>query len=489
GLSQGPHTFAVRATDAAGNTDPSPATQTWTVDTQAPPAPVITAPPNASHQNTQTVTLSGTAEAGSTVEVREGATLRGSATATGGNWTVNVAGAADGVHTYSVTARDAAGNESAPATRTVTIDTGPPPPPVITAGPNGPINTTTAQISFTGESGATFECVIDDEDPVSCASPHTYQGLSEGNHVFGVRQIDAAGNGSDPTARAFTVDLTPPAPPTVVSGPAGETTEQSPAFAFTSEAGTRVECRLDGPAGPGTFAACTSPHSFSGLAPGAYTLFIRSTDAAGNQRTTSRSFTVTAVQAAQQPTPTPTPSPTPTATPTPVPNQSVVVGPTRGTVLVKVKGSNRFEELDESQGIPVGSEVDARKGRVTLTAVPRPGRPPQTAEFYDGMFIVTQKGGITDLKLSEPLDCSSKRARASAKKPKKRRLWGKGSGNFRTTGRYSAATVRGTTWLVQDTCTTTLTRVTQGVVAVRDKVKRKTVLVKKGKRYTARKRR
>ena len=46
--------------------------------------------------------------------------------------------------------------------------------------------------------------------------------------------------------------------------------------------------------------------------------------------------------------------------------------------------------------------------------------------------------------------------------------------------------MRGTTWLVQDTCTTTLTRVTQGVVAVNDFAKRKTVLVKKGKRYTAR---
>ncbi|HEX6022585.1 MAG TPA: Ig-like domain-containing protein, partial [Solirubrobacter sp.] len=110
GLSQGPHTFAVRATDAAGNTDPSPASQNWTVDTQAPPAPVITAPPNASHQNTQTVTLSGTAEVGSTVEVREGATLRGSATATGGNWTVQITNVAEGTHTYTATARDAAGN-------------------------------------------------------------------------------------------------------------------------------------------------------------------------------------------------------------------------------------------------------------------------------------------------------------------------------------------------------------------------------------------
>ena len=52
---------------------------------------------------------------------------------------------------------------------------------------------------------------------------------------------------------------------------------------------------------------------------------------------------------------------------------------------------------------------------------------------------------------------------AAAKKPKTRKLWGDGKGTFRTTGKYSAATVRGTKWLVQDSCAGTLTRVTQGV--------------------------
>ena len=63
----------------------------------------------------------------------------------------------------------------------------------------------------------------------------------------------------------------------------------------------------------------------------------------------------------------------------------------------------------------------------------------------------------------------------------------------RTAGRpgsgASAATVRGTRWLVQDTCTTTLTRVTQGSVSVRDDVRKRTVVVRKGKRYIARARR
>ena len=112
----------------------------------------------------------------------------------------------------------------------------------------------------------------------------------------------------------------------------------------------------------------------------------------------------------------------------------------------------------------------------------------EVAVFSGGRFKISQNGGITTLTLSEPLDCrkANGKAAAAAKKPKTRKLWGDGKGKFRTKGQYSAATVRGTRWLVQDTCTTTLTRVAQGVVSVRDAVKKKTFILRKGKSYTAR---
>src|SRR4029079_12448736 len=90
--------------------------------------------------------------------------------------------------------------------------------------------------------------------------------------------------------------------------------------------------------------------------------------------------------------------------------------------------------------------------------------------------------------LTEALAKCPKRhaAHAAAKKPKSRKLWGSGSGSFRTRGQYSAATVRGTEWLVQDSCAGTLTRVRKGVVAVRDNVKRKTIVLRAGKKYLAR---
>jgi hypothetical protein len=69
---------------------------------------------------------------------------------------------------------------------------------------------------------------------------------------------------------------------------------------------------------------------------------------------------------------------------------------------------------------------------------------------------------------------------------RRRSLFGSARGRFRTRGRHSSATVRGTRWLQKDTCAGTVTSVKSGKVVVRDFTKRRTVLVKKGKRYLAR---
>jgi hypothetical protein len=184
------------------------------------------------------------------------------------------------------------------------------------------------------------------------------------------------------------------------------------------------------------------------------------------------------------PTPVPTPTPTPTPTATPVAGQSVGAKPVKGTVLVKLPGSGKFVALNPSV-IKNGAEVDTRKGVVEITRSDG-----GVAKFYDGIFKLSQSGGLTTLTLTEKLDCSAKsKAKAAAKKPKTRKLWGDGKGKFRTRGQYSAATVRGTKWLVQDGCRYTRTRVSQGAVTVRDEVKKKSIVLRKGKTYTAKPRR
>jgi hypothetical protein len=173
--------------------------------------------------------------------------------------------------------------------------------------------------------------------------------------------------------------------------------------------------------------------------------------------------------------------------PVPVFHKTVVVKVVSGRVGIRRPGSNTDVDLQGTDDIPLGSIVDTGQGVVELSSVAKAGGKPQTARFYEGVFKVTQSGSVTVLALAEPLaSCGGARGVAAAAKKKKRHLWGDGKGSFRTTGKYSSATVRGTKWLVQDTCAGTLTRVVRGTVTVRDNVKHKTIIVKAGKSYLAR---
>ncbi len=214
-LAQGSHTLQVRATDAAGNTDATPASRTWMVDTQAPAAPAITAPANGAVLATQTFTLSGTSEANATVEVFEGSASRGTATANaGGTWSRELSSVPEGSHTYTATARDAAGNVSDPSSgRTVTVDVSGPEVSI----DGGPIGLTkfAGQIPFhSTDANATFECRLDGPGRTDtfqlCTSPAGYGGLQDGAHTFRVRAKDAAGNLGAEATRQFTLDTRKP---------------------------------------------------------------------------------------------------------------------------------------------------------------------------------------------------------------------------------------------------------------------------------------
>jgi hypothetical protein len=175
----------------------------------------------------------------------------------------------------------------------------------------------------------------------------------------------------------------------------------------------------------------------------------------------------------------------------PVIGKLINAEPEGGTVKVKPRGRKHFHKLVEGEQLPSGTIVDTRKGRIGLIAAANKNGGLAKADFFDGLFKLTQSKGkrpLTTLTLIEKLSCKGAgKATIAKKKKKKRRLWGDGKGRFRTKGQFSSATVRGTKWLVEDHCTSTLTRVKRGRVAVRDFVKHKTVIVKAGKRYTARK--
>jgi hypothetical protein len=263
----------VRAKDGS-TVDPSPATRTWTVDTGAPDTSITSGPSGTVGATTASFGFSAT-EAGSTFECQLDAGAWGACTSPQA-----YSGLAGGSHTFSVRAKDGAGNQDAtPASRTWTIDTSAP-DTSIASGPSGLTNSASASFGFSAtKAGSTFECKLDAGAYGACTSPKAYSGLANGSHTFSVRAKDSTGNvDATPATRTWTIDRTAPNT-SITSGPSGTVTATTATFAFTStESGSTFECRLDG----GAWAACTSPKAYSGIAKGSHTFSVRAKDAAGN---------------------------------------------------------------------------------------------------------------------------------------------------------------------------------------------------------------
>jgi len=201
-LALGPHTFAVRATDRAGNVDATPATWSWSV--VAPPPPPAEEP------------VSEEAPAAPAEETPPPA------------------------------------EETPPP-----VEETPPPPPAeetplpppadttapettILSGPSGTTLATVAELTFSAsESGSTFQCKLDSGSWATCASPKSLGGLAVGAHTFSVRATDAAGNvDSTPASRGWTVEAeqAPPPPPPPPPAEGCTTTVSSVAAAQSSVA-------------------------------------------------------------------------------------------------------------------------------------------------------------------------------------------------------------------------------------------------------------
>lgn len=159
-----------------------------------------------------------------------------------------------------------------------------------------------------------------------------------------------------------------------------------------------------------------------------------------------------------------------------------------GKVKVKKKGSSSFETLEDADTIPIGSTIDASAGTVGLIMDAEAGAV-QEADVSKGMFELKQTKGrrpLTELVLKGSLSGCRARGAHAAKRPKSRKLFVKAKGRFRSRGRYSSATVRGTQWTMTDTCSGTLTKVRTGSVTVRDLKRHRNVTVRRGHSYLVR---
>ena len=226
-LGEGNHTFDVRATDVAGNTDATPASQTWTIDLTAPNTSIDSAPPALDGDATPTFAFSS-ADTGATFECR----------IDGGSWTPctsphTTAALTDGGHTFDVRAVDAAGNDDAtPASHTWSIDLGP--PSVTITSPTTYINaadpstytvTTTSpdgdidHVNFYECSNASIDCATGswtqfDSDNAAPFSGSWSTPGTDGARAIRAVAVDAALNtGAD--VRTITIDRTAPSGVTI----------------------------------------------------------------------------------------------------------------------------------------------------------------------------------------------------------------------------------------------------------------------------------
>ncbi len=154
--------------------------------------------------NDNTLTLTGTAAANSTVNVYDGFTLLGSITADGaGGWSFTTTALTDGGHSLTATATDSNGNTSAASVAlNVTIDTTPPTQPTITAFAANGVLSGTAEANSTIKiyDGATLLGTT----AASSGGAWNFTATTGVRHDFTVIATDVAGNAS-PSSWKFMV--------------------------------------------------------------------------------------------------------------------------------------------------------------------------------------------------------------------------------------------------------------------------------------------
>lgn len=197
-LPDGTHSF--NATDTvSGVTSAKSAALGVTVDTVAPGAPILLSDPT-THNH---ATVSGTAEAGSSIKLYEGTTELGTATTgTDGNWSVTTPNLKHGSHTFTATATDAAGNASA---LSQPID-----PPIGSHSANGTSTVDVTNVRQHWDHTATIKGIADPNSQIKLYDGTTSAGsvtagdngkwsfhtsdLSGKAHAFTAEQVDTTGH-------------------------------------------------------------------------------------------------------------------------------------------------------------------------------------------------------------------------------------------------------------------------------------------------------
>ncbi|WP_221774187.1 beta strand repeat-containing protein [Novosphingobium flavum] len=332
-LAAGTHSLTATAKDAAGNTSTASAALSITVDTSAPAAPTGLALAAADDtgssasdgitSQTTALTISGTAEANSSVTLKDGSTVLGTATANGsGAFSLDVALAA-GTHSLTATTTDAAGNVGAASSAlSITVDTSGPAAPTglalaaaddTGASSSDRITNLTSGLTITGSAEANAAVVIKEGSTVLGTGTANGSGafsidvaLAAGSHSLTATATDAAGNvGTASSALAITVDTSAPPAPTGLALAAADDSGASSSdritnhtsgltITGTAEANAAVVIKEGSTVlGSGTANGSGAFSIDVALAAGSHSLTATATDVAGNPGSASSALAIT----------------------------------------------------------------------------------------------------------------------------------------------------------------------------------------------------
>lgn len=229
---------SARAVDLAGNYSISSPNIPFSVDSVKPNAPQIFLPASGAAINTTTPVISGVAEPSSHITIRINGRSGDAGFADGlAGWRFQSWPLDAGVQQVEVVAVDRAGNASDAGTSSFLVDVTPPLAPVIQSPPNNAVVDGGVLIvdGWASEFGDVVFLYADGADAgfafvnkvdrtnVWYLALTSIPPLSEGTHSLAAVEVDSAGNMSAPsTVNTFTVDLTPPASPTISNPDGGQ---------------------------------------------------------------------------------------------------------------------------------------------------------------------------------------------------------------------------------------------------------------------------
>ena len=171
---------------------------------------------------------------------------------------------------------DLAGNLSAPANATLTIDTV---APVVSATPPGGSYPGAQSVTLTANEAAAIYYTTDGSAPTTASTAYTGAIPIAASTTLNYIGIDTAGNTSAVATQRYTIGAV-----VIASSPANPSADTNPTFAFSAPnvTGATFACaRTAGLPTAADFTACTSPASYPATADGTWTFTVNAADASG----------------------------------------------------------------------------------------------------------------------------------------------------------------------------------------------------------------